>query len=202
MIYQSKTWQKSILFNASSGALLPCTHIRPGCPVSEAMIDRLVILVEAAVCRWLPIQGQYFEGRHKGNWDDCFVIYLKRYNNITILTFSSSFVPIWLNWLSNCYQASYFPTSLFQMLSFFRLFILGFKRLFNLHILSPMAYKLYHIQFILHYLVCTILLLCTCYEVLCSVFLCPIAGGERHPSFSTWRGGQPWKSPNKLCHWQ
>ena len=87
--------------------------------------------VEAAVCRWLPIQGQYFEGRHKGNGDDCFVIYLfKRYNNVTILTFSSSFVPMIK--LPFKLLPSVVHTSLFQTLSFFCLFILGFKRLFNL----------------------------------------------------------------------
>ena len=75
------------------------------------------------------IQGQYFEGRHKGNGDDCFVIYLKRYNN-TILTLSSSFVPMIK--LPFKLLPSVVLTSLFQMLSFFRLFILGFKRLFNL----------------------------------------------------------------------
>ena len=63
------------------------------------------------------IQGQYFEGRHKGNGDDCFVIYLKRYNNITILTFSSSFVPMIK--LPFKLLPSVILTSLFQMLSFF-----------------------------------------------------------------------------------
>ena len=107
-------------------------------------------------------QGQYFQGRrHKGNGDDCFVIYLKRYNNITILTFSSSFVPMIK--LPFKLLPSVVLTSLFQTLSFFFLFILGFKTFVNLVHNLP-----WHVNYIIHSLFCTIwyVLFCYCVHVM------------------------------------